>query len=276
MAEFGLRYPCFKKHDKSTGVVLGKAVTANRTVNLASGELYGDDVLAEQLAEFVSGSIAMETDNLADRIASEIYGAKVTNGVVTYNKDDTAPEGVLGYYKVLMVKGVKKYRAYVYPRAKAAIGNDNGQTKGSSITFQTAQTTFTIFADDLGDWMHTHECSTAAEAKAYVDSYCGTGGSDDEEGADCRLAALTIGTLRLDPNFDPYVEEYEATATAASNVVTAIANDEDASVEITQGESTEVTNGAAVTFTEGENVLSIVVTNGSATKTYVVTVTYSA
>ncbi len=174
MAEFGAKYPCFKKNTGTgAGVVLGKLVTANLTVNLASGELYADDGLAEQLSQFANGSLAMETDNMADSVASEIYGATVADGVVTYKSTDTPPEGTLAYYKTLMVNGERKYRAYVYPRAKAAIGNDNAQTRGSAITFQTTQTTFTIMENPNSDWRKTKECETEADAIAYVKEACG-------------------------------------------------------------------------------------------------------
>lgn len=173
MAEFGAKYPCFLKSGETAGIVIGKLVSANLTVNLASGELYADDALAEQASEFASGSLAMETDDLTDANASVIYGATVSNSIVTYNKDDTPPFGCLGYYKVLMRNGVKYYKGYFYPKVKAALGNDNAQTRGSSITFQTAQTTFTIFPDANGDWRKTKEFATAALAAAWIDELCG-------------------------------------------------------------------------------------------------------
>lgn len=173
MAEFGANYPCFCQDGASkTGVVLGKLVSANLTVNLASGELYADDGLAEQISEFASGSIAMETDDLSDDNAEAIYGCDVTESVVTYNKDDTPPMGKLGYYKVLMRSGVKYYKAVFHPRVRAALGNDNAQTKGSSITFQTTNTTFTVFADDSGNWRKTKTCATAEEAKTWLNTQC--------------------------------------------------------------------------------------------------------
>ena len=172
MAEFGANYPCFKADNAETGVVLGKLVSANLTVNLASGEMYADDALAEQLSEFSSGTIAMETDDMTDANAAAIYGCKVSSGLVTYNAGDTAPRGCLGYYKVLMRNGVKFFKAFFYPRVRAALGNDNAQTKGSSITFQTSSTTFTVFADDIGDWRQTETFETAAAAKAWIDTKC--------------------------------------------------------------------------------------------------------
>ena len=116
MAEFGAKYPCFKADGKDAGVVLGKLVAANLTVNLASGELYADDALDEQLSEFASGTVAMETNDLTDENAAEVYGCDVSEKVVTYNVGDTAPSGKLAYYKSLM-RNKKKYYKTSYKKS---------------------------------------------------------------------------------------------------------------------------------------------------------------
>lgn len=270
MAEFGAKYPCFKPNGASHGFVLGKLAAANLTVNLASGELYADDSLAEQLSEFSSGSLAMETDNMSDSVASGVYGAQVLNGIVTYNKGDNAPEGILGYFKSLMIGGVRKFRGYLYPRAKAALGNDNATTRGNSINFQTAQTTFTIFDDDNGDWRRTKEFDTEAEAKAWIDSELSISGAGS-----ANLAGLTVGTLALSPAFSSGITEYAVTTGNATDVITAAPEDSEATVTIKNGETT-VTNGSAATWTEGENTLTVTVTSGSVTKVYTAVVTYDA
>lgn len=173
MAQFGAQYPCFKPNGTNTGVVLGRLVSANLSVTLATGELYADDALAEQVSEFASGSIAMETDDITDDNAGVVYGATVSDGIVTYNKNDAAPEGTLGYFKVLIRNGVKSFKGYVYPRAKAALGSDNAQTRGNSVTFNTVQTTFTVLADDNGDWRKTQEFETETEVKSWIRTECG-------------------------------------------------------------------------------------------------------
>lgn len=173
MAEFGAKYPCFKADDAESGVVLGKLVAANLTVNLASGELYADDALDEQLSEFASGSVAMETNDLTDENAAAVYGCKVNDKTVVYNVGDTAPSGKLAYYKSLMRNKKKFYKGIYYPCARAALGNDNSQTKGSSITFSTTQTTFTIMADDKGDWRHTQTFDSEDAVKDWINGLCG-------------------------------------------------------------------------------------------------------
>ena len=172
MATFGAKYPAFKATGADAGVSIGKLVSANLTVNLASGELYADDALAEQVSEFASGSIAMETDDMTDDVASVVYGSTVINKICTYNTGDTAPEGVLGYYKALMRDGKKLYKGFVYTRCKASLGNDNASTKGSSITFGTTSTTFTVMPDSNGDWRKTQEFDTEAAAKTWIDTEC--------------------------------------------------------------------------------------------------------
>ena len=172
MAEFGAKHPCFKKDNAQAGVVLGKLVAANLTVTLASGELYADDALDEQLSEFASGSLALETNDMTDENAAVIYGCSVVESVVSYNVGDTAPAGCLGYYKSLMRNKTKYYKGIFYPCVRAALGNDNAQTKGSSITFSTTQTTFTVMADDNGVWRKTQTFDTEAAAIAWIEGLC--------------------------------------------------------------------------------------------------------
>ena len=86
------------------------------------------------------------------------------------------------------------------------------------------------------------------------------------------LASLSIGALALTPAFDADTTAYTATTTNATNTVTAAAEDAEATVAITVN-GTAHTNGQAATWETGENTVRIVVTKGTATKTYTVTVT---
>lgn len=89
---------------------------------------------------------------------------------------------------------------------------------------------------------------------------------------DADLDGLTIGTLTLSPAFDPDTQTYAATATAASDVVSATPAQAGAAVAISYG-GKNVKNGGSVTWTTGTNPLTITVTNGNAVKVYTVNVT---
>jgi hypothetical protein len=89
-----------------------------------------------------------------------------------------------------------------------------------------------------------------------------------------RLSGLTIGALTLTPTFDPDTTEYTATTTNATNTVTATPEDDGATVTILNGE-TPIDNGTAATWTDGANVVTITVKNGTDQKVYTATVTKS-
>lgn len=180
MALFGAKYIKFNPiketpknalpiYSDSDPVQLGRLVKADLSVVMASGKLHADDELAESADEFVSGSLAVETDDMEDLTASVVYGCEVSDKEVHYKSGDSPPEGGLAYYKVLMRRGVKSFKGYFYPRTKATLGNDSAQTKGENITFSTVATTFTVFVCNSGEWRTTCECATEAEAKAWVD-----------------------------------------------------------------------------------------------------------
>lgn len=87
------------------------------------------------------------------------------------------------------------------------------------------------------------------------------------------LSRLTIGSLSLTPAFDASVTEYTATTTNATNTITAIAEDENATVDIILNGQTEIKSGNPATWVDGENALTIHVANGGAGKVYTVIVT---
>ena len=68
--------------------------------------------------------------------------------------------------------------------------------------------------------------------------------------------------------------EYTATTSNATNKVTAAATDADAEITIMLGE-TEITNGGSATWEEGENELTITVSEYGGETVYTVTVTAS-
>ena len=112
MASFGAKNPYFcKVKEEPDGalptyegdpVKIGRLVKADLTIQMASGKLFADDGLAESVEEFASGSIAMETDDMLDDVASVVYGTTVEEKLVRYNTADDPPSGGLAYYKKLM------------------------------------------------------------------------------------------------------------------------------------------------------------------------------
>ena len=223
MAGFGAAYPYFfpvatepegvRPTYTGKAIQIGRLVKADRNIELASGQLYADNQLAESVNEFVSGSVVLETDDMKDEVAAEVYGATVEDGVVHYNVGDDPPKGGHGYVKKLMRDKKVLYKAYFYPLVKAILGNDSAATKSNSITFGTTTTTFTVFACESGEWEATKETETEAEALAWLKTQ---GGAKEPEvtlgeltvssaaGTESGDTAITVTPAKADGNLYKY------------------------------------------------------------------------
>ena len=91
---------------------------------------------------------------------------------------------------------------------------------------------------------------------------------------DARLASLKIGALSLVPVFNKSTMSYALATTDATNTITAVAMDGEATIEIEVNDAAH-TNGTAATWSAGANTVSVVVTSGTETETYDIAVTKS-
>ncbi len=178
MAAIGLKYmawaPMALEPDDAaptygTGIVLGRSVSTNLTINNAEGELYADDMLSEYVSEFASGELAAEVDNIAVENQAKLYGATYADGEMQMGGQDTAPYGGVGGYQVVMVRGVRKYRTWFFAKAKASIPDWTGTTRGSSISFATQPISMRVMAPAAGPWYRVKEFTDESAAKAYID-----------------------------------------------------------------------------------------------------------
>lgn len=87
-----------------------------------------------------------------------------------------------------------------------------------------------------------------------------------------KLSSLTIGALALEPAFSADTKVYTAYTSNAEDIITTTPAHPLANVSITNG-STAVINGTAAKWVDGDNKVTITVTNGSATTVYAVVVT---
>ena len=88
-----------------------------------------------------------------------------------------------------------------------------------------------------------------------------------------RLSALELSNVTIDQAFNPTITSYVGTTTSSSGTITATAADTDATVTI-------MVNGSAysssASYSSGENIVTILVTNDTAVALYKVLVTRGA
>ena len=101
--------------------------------------------------------------------------------------------------------------------------------------------------------------------------------TQERQATDATLSALSLSGVTLAPSFDAETLEYTASVGNAvdSTTVTATANDDGATLEITPGDADAATDGHQVALGVGDTTVSVTVTaeDGTTTQTYAVTVT---
>lgn len=149
MAYIGMRKPIFapitSRVDGSaitygTPLILGPAVSANLSFDTADNPDYGDDVVIDNDKGVNGYSIAMETNDISKEGRAACLGWKPVTGtgstVVEYDVTDAAPpEGGLGYIRVKLFRGVRKYEAFFYHALQCSSGGENASTKQRQITW---------------------------------------------------------------------------------------------------------------------------------------------
>ena len=164
--------------------------------------------------------------------------------------------------------GDQKHIRHVLYNCSASRPGIEGKTNEDSKEVQTE--TLSVKATPLPDGKVKAKTGNTTNATAYNGWYNAV--YLPQATADATLRSLSIGSLALTPAFSASVTEYTATTTNATNTVSAAANDQSATVAITVNDE-PISSGSVATWETGENEVKIVVTNGSTTKTYTVTVT---
>lgn len=167
MARIGMRYPCYKT--ATARGVIGKAVSANISIELDAGELYGDDELAEEDRSFKKGTITLNTTDLPTQVQADLLGHSVVDGEMVAKADDKPVQSGVGFFGVKQVNNVRSYRAIWFPKVVFGEPNDEHTTKGESISFGTPTIVGTIYNSALG-WKREKTFATAAEAQAWLNA----------------------------------------------------------------------------------------------------------
>ena len=195
MAYIGLRKPQFAavsgtRTDGSaitygTPIVLGPAVSANVSFDVADNPDYGDDVIIDNDTGINGYSIALEVNDITAAGRAACLGWKKVMSTVTTTdvdhyeaNDDAPPEGGLAYIRVKMFKGVKKYEAFFFHCLQCSSGGENASTKQKQITWNHPTINASgigVYIDQTGkaryfDWM---EFETESAAQTWINGKFG-------------------------------------------------------------------------------------------------------
>ena len=141
-----------------------------------TAELYANDGLAESDYSFKKGVLSLTVADDDDRLCAELLGNTDTDGEVTSNINDNAPEFAYGHIIPKMVGGARKFKVEFFPRVKFTKITRDNKTRGESVEFSTTAIEGTVFPLEtainglvIGDWEKHQTFDTLAEAEAYLD-----------------------------------------------------------------------------------------------------------
>ena len=132
----------------TAGMVMGKAITGNLTINRNNNPLYADDAISEDDNGITSMDLELGLDDLLEDVQDYIgLLEKKTTGTGTaavdtyYDTDAAAYDVGVGYIRVRRKNGVTKYQALWVYDTLLSIASENAQTKGEQIEWQTPTAT---------------------------------------------------------------------------------------------------------------------------------------
>ena len=140
-----------------------------------SAELYANDGLAESDYSFKKGSLSLTVADDNDDLCAELFGNTVTDGEVSSNIADIAPEFGYGHIIPKMISGARKYKVEFFPRVKFTKITSDNKTRGESVEFNTTSIEAIVYPLEtavnglkVGDWEKHQTFETYAEAETYL------------------------------------------------------------------------------------------------------------
>lgn len=234
MKKIGVKYPVYALYDDSTGVptysgggVIAKAMKIGLKWDKNSTTCYADDALDDVDQSIVGGSETLAVNELIHEIQAALLGHKIDgSGELVINESDIAPYVGHGFYGKVKRNGAYKYRAVWLTKMQFAEPDDESETQGEKMAFQTPTIEGKMMKDANGDFKREKLFDTEADAIAYLNDKAGIPVSTSAGLTGLSLAG-TGGTLS--PTFGASTRYYTfggltgtsftVTATAANHTI---------------------------------------------------------
>lgn len=162
-----------------TGMVFGKTISANITLNNASSPLYADDVVVEDDNATTGGTAELNLADISDEVKAYALGYKKGTDSGEGNSQryiktgEGAPYVGFGFIRTRVMDGKRSYKAYWIYKTQFALGAISAQTKGQTVSWQTPTVSGTIMgvqndASLTDNFYEESSFNTVAEADAYL------------------------------------------------------------------------------------------------------------
>lgn len=186
MARIGLAIPTCATYTANQGVVtysngftLGRAVEAQ--IELEDTDpivLYADNVAAESVASFSTGTLTLTIDELSVENAGKILGIVPTTvttpsgTAISFDSNQATPYLGLGLIVKKIVNNTMVHQAIILRKVQFRVPAGDYTTQGENVEFQTPELEATIMKDDTssGTWQKWGEFASQDDALTWIRS----------------------------------------------------------------------------------------------------------
>ena len=146
-------------------------VTAEVEIDMFSESFYADDVVADVVTGFSSGTVTVELLGLSLEEYAMITGQEIVKGVVVDNVNIQAPVLTMSFKSQ---KSNGKYRLVSIPQVKGSVKGESFQTKEDGVEIANVEIEFAIIPMEDGTWrVRVDEDATGVD-ESFVNSFLTT------------------------------------------------------------------------------------------------------
>lgn len=184
MARIGLAKPYYAKYASTNGAVtysdgglIGRAIEAQIELEDTDAViLYADNVAAESVASFSTGTLTLTVDELSVANAGAILGiapetvSTPSGTAISFKSGSSIPYLGFGLIVNKIVNNTNVYMGLILNKIQFRVPAGSYTTMGETVEFQTPELVATIMKDDTTDgvWQQWGEFSTFANAETWV------------------------------------------------------------------------------------------------------------
>lgn len=129
----------------STKKPVAGLMTADIAFSLASGTLYGDGTIKENIGQITGATLTVELNKLDIDARAELMGHSYSNGILDVKAGDTPPE-IAFYFEMPSSKGTKEQIWLLVGKAQPS--NIAGNQRTENINFTTDSMTINFVANE--------------------------------------------------------------------------------------------------------------------------------
>ena len=274
---YGLKNVHYAIYDSTTGDYgawksIPGAVSLSADADTTQNDFYADDVVYATISATARETGTIEFACITDQMYTDLFGYSTADNGLAYQKTEPTNVTVALGYEVSgnegKMRGVRYNVTFTAPSQSSNTMTDSTNPDTVSVNYTAIGRDFVV-GGVTENVLKGHAKEGSAAYASFWESVVIPGNTANN----VALSALTLSNVTLDSAFSSDTTAYTGTASAASGTITATKADSDAVVSI---QVNGVAYSSTASYGVGSTLVTVLVTNGTASRLYTVTVNRAA